>query len=60
MAWDEEWRYFIWDQYSMYRVDELTNLDDMNEFLMSKGFSKNENLRTTELEEVGCERGDGI
>ena len=44
----------------IYRVDEPTNLDDTIDFLMSKGFPKNENLRTTELEEVECERGDGI
>ncbi|KAL9126400.1 MAG: hypothetical protein Q9217_004545 [Psora testacea] len=50
--WDEEWKYFIWDQKSIYRVDEPTKLDDTVDFLMSKGFPNNENLRTTELEEA--------
>ena len=50
--WDEEWKYFIWDQKSINRVDEPTKLDDTVEFLMSKGFPNNENLRTTELEEA--------
>ena len=50
--WDEEWRYFIWDQKSIYRVDEPTKLDDTVDFLISKGFLNNENLRTTELEEA--------
>ena len=34
--WDEESKYFIWDQNSIYRVDEPTNLDDTIDFLMSK------------------------
>ena len=50
--WDEEWKYFIWDQKSINRVDEPTKLDETVDFLMSKGFPNNENLRTTELEEA--------
>ena len=50
--WDEEWEYFIWDQKSIHRVDEPTNLDDAVDVLMSKGFPNNEKLRTTELEEA--------
>ncbi|KAL9104031.1 MAG: hypothetical protein Q9163_000970 [Psora crenata] len=47
--WDEEWKYFIWDQKSIHRVDEPTNLDDTIESLIAKGFPNNETLRTTEL-----------
>ena len=50
--WDEEWKYFIWDQKSMYRVDEPTKLDDMVDFLMSKGFPSNDGLKSTELKKV--------
>ena len=50
--WDKEWDYFIWDQKSIHRVDEPTELDDTLDFLMSKGFPNNEDLKTTELKEV--------
>lgn len=58
--WDEEWIYFIWDQKSIYRVDEPTSVHDTANSLIFKGFPNNENLRTTKLEEAERGRSKGV